>query len=482
MYSPDKPYVVYDQEQRWKDGWDPLAYGQEFDFSRPFRVQFEELMKKVPLINLIIWWSENCDYTNFTRGNKSSYLLFASDYNENCLFSSNIFHSKSVLDTLFVSHAENSYECIDSENIYKCYFVQNCKESNNCYFCFDCVSCSYCIGCCNLRNKQYYYFNQPISKEEFERKAAAIFDYKKEIQQQFQAFKLSQPHLYANVINSENASGDYIFWAKNCQNCYDILQAEDCRNVSIGVNAKDCYGCIGVPNSKLMYESTASPENTNMICCACIWPPSDNLLYCYSSVQSHNCFGCVSAKQNEYCILNKQYTKEQYEELVPKIIEHMIKNGERWEFLPASIAPFGYNETVAMEYVSLEKEEALKKGFKWNDFEPPFPKVEKTLRADELANIREISDEILNQAIICEISGRPFKIIKWELEFYRKHNLPLPKRHPNQRHLDRMHLKNPRKLRERKCDKCWAEIKTSYSPERKEIVYCEVCYNKEVYW
>ena len=54
MYSPDKPYVVYDQEQRWKDGWDPLAYGQEFDFSRPFRVQFEELMKKVPLINLII--------------------------------------------------------------------------------------------------------------------------------------------------------------------------------------------------------------------------------------------------------------------------------------------------------------------------------------------------------------------------------------------------------------------------------------------
>ncbi len=78
-----------------------------------------------------------------------------------------------------------------------------------------------------------------------------------------------------------------------------------------------------------MYESTASPENTNMICCACIWPPSDNLLYCYSSVQSHNCFGCVSAKQNEYCILNKQYTKEQYEELVPKIIEHMIKNGER---------------------------------------------------------------------------------------------------------------------------------------------------------
>jgi len=30
----------------------------------------------------------------------------------------------------------------------------------------------------------------------------------------------------------------------------------------------------------------------------------------------------------KYCILNKQYSKEEYEELVPKIIEHMQKTGE----------------------------------------------------------------------------------------------------------------------------------------------------------
>jgi CxxC-x17-CxxC domain-containing protein len=79
------------------------------------------------------------------------------------------------------------------------------------------------------------------------------------------------------------------------------------------------------------------------------------------------------------------------------------------------------------------------------------------------------------------MTKKPFRIIPQELDFYRKHNLPIPRRHPNQRHLDRMSLRNPRKLYTRKCDKCGKEIQTTYAPERTEIVYCEECYNKEVY-
>jgi CxxC-x17-CxxC domain-containing protein len=44
-----------------------------------------------------------------------------------------------------------------------------------------------------------------------------------------------------------------------------------------------------------------------------------------------------------------------------------------------------------------------------------------------------------------------------------------------------MNLGNPRKLFTRICDKCGKEIQTIYAPERKEIVYCENCYNKEIY-
>jgi len=155
---------------------------------------------------------------------------------------------------------------------------------------------------------------------------------------------------------------------------------------------------------------------------------------------------------------------------------------EWWEFFPSSISPFWYNETVAQEYFPLSKQEAEEKWFNWSDYESPFPKVEKIIPADKLPeNISDIPDDILNWAIECEITKKPFRIIAQELEFYRKHNLPIPKRHPDQRHLDRMKLRNPRKLFDRKCDKCEIDMKTTYSPDRPEIVYCEKCYDKEVY-
>ena len=39
-----------------------------------------------------------------------------------------------------------------------------------------------------------------------------------------------------------------------------------------------------------------------------------------------HCFGCVGFKHKQYCILNKQYTKEEYEKLVQKIIKQMNDN------------------------------------------------------------------------------------------------------------------------------------------------------------
>ena len=140
-----------------------------------------------------------------------------------------------------------------------------------------------------------------------------------------------------------------------------------------------------------------------------------------------------------------------------------------------------------MEYYPIERRDAInrvstdgKAIFKWSLYEPPFPKVEKTIPASKLPeNIQDIPDDILNWAIKCEVTDKPFRIIKQELDFYRKHNLPIPRKHPDQRHLDRMKLRNPRKLYNKLCMKCGIDMKTTYSPERTEIVFCEECYNME---
>ncbi len=71
--------------------------------------------------------------------------------------------------------------------------------------------------------------------------------------------------------------------------------------------------------------------------------------------RSSNCFLCVNLENKKYCILNKQYSKEEYEVLVPQIIEHMQKTGEWGEFFPVCLSPFGYNETVAQEHFKLDR-------------------------------------------------------------------------------------------------------------------------------
>src|SRR3989344_8834739 len=50
IYNPEYPGLVYCQTCWWSDKWDRYAYGREFDFSRPFFEQFQELRLKVPHI------------------------------------------------------------------------------------------------------------------------------------------------------------------------------------------------------------------------------------------------------------------------------------------------------------------------------------------------------------------------------------------------------------------------------------------------
>lgn len=66
MYSPEKPYKVYEQDFWRGDKWDALDYSRKFDFSRPFFEQFNELVLDVPDFSLCTIGNENSDYTNHT--------------------------------------------------------------------------------------------------------------------------------------------------------------------------------------------------------------------------------------------------------------------------------------------------------------------------------------------------------------------------------------------------------------------------------
>lgn len=472
-YAADKPYQVYQSDAWFTDQWNAQDYGRDFDFSRPFFEQYAELKQEVPRMSLVTSpdaEAYNCLYINFSGHSENCYMTFDSDYNRDSYYSNVLKHSQNCVDCSFVHHSELCYECVDCYHSYNLRFSENCSNCNDSSFLKNCQGCKHCFFCTNLSQKEYHIFNKPYSKEEYERTIADLKLDTAEGLQRIKAdwpdFVVRYPQKYRQALKAENSTGDHLYNTQNCFDCYDVADAQDLCYCDTIYKAKDCYDVSSFgENIQFVYESgTAGLDSYNFLFCfECVISCSD-LIYCDECRQASHCFGCVSLK-GEYCILNKQYTKEEYEELVPKIIEHMKETGEWGEFFPPSLSPFGYNETMAREYFPLTKDEALEQGFKW------YESAEKDKTGKDPAN----------DLLTCTATDQPFKIIPQELKFYREMQLPMPELCPDQRHKERMARRNPRQLWDRQCDNCSKEIQTTYSPERPETVYCEECYLSEVY-
>ncbi len=484
MYAQDKPYKVYDQDEWWSDRWNELDYGRDFDFSRTFTEQFRELNLAIPHQGLFTTNAENSYYTNHSLNTKNCYLIAGATNLEDCLFGRFVISGNDVVDGLSLYGCAWCYEGIASQNCYQCLFFRHSRDCSSCLMIDDCQSCKNCCMCFGLKSKEYCYLNEQLTKEEYEQRIQHHFpmtvDGITAMRRQLAELSIRFPHRALQVFSCEDCTGDMVFSSQRCESCFDCTDSQDCKYISNSPNSNN--------SQDANYTAPQGIEqcyNVNSTCGMCnsgtflAWYCSD-VLYSRECHRGANLFGCVGIRHKEYCILNKQYTKEAYEKLVPKIIEHMRKTGEWGEYLHPSLSTMGYNETLAQEYFPITKEEALSRGWQWHDEAEP---QQQYLGPDYVVpdSITDVPDDITKQILKCEVTGKPYKIIPQELKFYREMGIPIPRKCPDQRHKERMALRNPRKLWKRNCMKCRKEIETTYSPERPEIVYCEDCYLSSVY-
>ncbi len=521
QFSDVAPFPVYSPKEYFSRMWTPPEL--EYSSERSFFDQFHELLGKTPqcaLLTDLESLEHGSIYQNGASRNKQCYMVSASGDNEDCMYSNNLDYSKFSLDSLWCRRVEFSYDNIDSLDSNKLFFSQECEQCVDCWFSYNCKNCINCFGCVGLRNKSYCLWNTQLSKEEYEKEIKTILaDLIPEKISYFRS-KLEQltllfPYKYMHIdfVSSATCTGDYIVNSKNIFRGFTIHESQDSRYCSKLIAGKECFDMTdwGDP-AELCYECiTVGKSAYKVLFSNNCWPECREISYCDSCSNSHHLFGCVGLKDASFCILNKKYSEDEYYKITGNIIKDMTRRGEYGEFFPKELSPFSYNEAIVQEYFPCNKEEAESRGYMWAIPEERDYKV--TKKPEDLpGNIKDVDGGILNEVIECAHVGKcnhgcstAFKIIKEELAFYKRFGLPIPRLCFNCRHGERFAKRNPMKLWHRKCmcgqlktedkkqkmyqntaihkhgDKpCLNEFETSYSPDRKEIVYCEQCYQAEV--
>jgi len=527
VFPKDSGLIVYCKACWWQDDWDGMKFGVSFNPNLPFLIQLRELLNRVPVPALfgLEKTLENSEYTNMTSYLKNCYFVTHSDHSENCSYGSMMVDSKDSIDNLLLYESELCYETVNCRKSYQTFFSLDCESCHKVMFCKNCVGCSDCIGCVNLRNKKFHIFNQSYSKDEYEKLAKNFRPISslmiEGIKSRAYAHWNKFPQKYIHEKHNSSVSGDYLYNSKNVHQTFMGVDTEDSKFCAFITPPRvtNCYDFTHYGNvADLLYETLQAGDHVSKILFSWFAVSNElNVEYSIFTVGCQNIFGSISIKKREYCILNKQYAKEEYEKIRREIIKQMSdmpyrdKRGNIYrygEFFPLEMSPFGYNATTAQELFPISETEARENGYSWKNQERYEYKI--TMSKETIPDkAEEVSDSILNEIIECAHAGKcveqcsiAFKITANELAFYKKMNLPLPRLCPNCRHYQRLKQRNPFKLWHRQCQcageksengiyqntishfhgagKCPNEFETSYAPERKEIVYCEQCYNAEV--
>ncbi|USN58888.1 MAG: hypothetical protein H6767_02085 [Candidatus Peribacteria bacterium] len=140
------------------------------------------------------------------------------------------------------------------------------------------------------------------------------FDINQSFFKQFESLYTQVPKIAIFQKNSENSP--YSHFEADQKNCYMTVgghRSEDCRYMTYGIKSKDtqdvfwafeCENCYEIINSYTLQNCQYLEYSENCRDCR----------FGYYLKGCQNCIGCAHLTNKQYCIFNKQYSKEEYQE------------------------------------------------------------------------------------------------------------------------------------------------------------------------
>jgi hypothetical protein len=489
IYGPHVAGPVYNTQDRRSDKRNPLDFGEELDENKTFFAQFSAFRAKVPKIAILNdngTKSENIAYCQNVVYSKDCYLTTVAWKLENVFYSSNMSWGEWLIDCFFVMDSYHCYECRDSYNLYGCFWIADSWDCKDCRMGQDLLGCQDCIGCFGLRNKQYCIFNEQYTPEAF---AQYMQDFKKELLhnkdgllQKFHEFVQTKPHKAMNIINGDTVYGSNLVNAKDVVSSFNVKNIRECKYCVFGDGMNFSMDLTVGGEQQRCYESITPDFSYKALFTIFCWSCTD-VWYSDMCHGCRDCFGCIGLKNQQYCIFNKQYSKDDYYSTIAKIISKMQQDNQRWEFFPRQDSPFCYNESAAQDYFPANKKDIEE--LWWNRLDTfadiNIPDGVTFVHASTLpGDPAQCPDMIADTPVQCQETGRLYRILQKELDFYRKRGIPLPRIHHDQRYLYRIQHMPSKDLFVRACSQTWEKIISVYPSDVWFPVWSQRAYDEQI--
>jgi len=474
---PDKEWFERDFSEK----------GREIDLTRPFFDQFRALQLEVPINATRNGVPPENSITLFSLGDQNSYFVAASK-SKNSLYLNDCDGAENCMLGLDGIHVSESYFFAHSARLHHCLFALQSFDCVNSLFLFDCRNCEYCFGATNKRNRKYIWWNEQLSKEEWERRMVQIDlgSYLKfsQIYNQFIEFIHKQAIWPENFTErTTDSTGEYLFNSSSSVHtsygrfshhnyyCYGVWQAKD--------NAFSC----AVPGER-NYLSGPVSQGSN-----CKFSPvlvrCDECEYCFNCYDCTHCFGCVGLHRKQFCLLNKQYTEDEYWKKIDELKCVMLDRGEYGQALPGEFSFSYFPEGGPVMYLGAELSDWQTIGMQQFSIDADGAFGEMRLEGKEITPLEDIPDhinevdvEIWSKKIFIDSQiKRPFTYLKPEIEFCKKYRLPLSRKHFTRQMKELFFLMNTGLFVDTVCTVCKKQITVAQNRTFQDRrIYCHQCY------
>ncbi len=369
----------------------------------------------------------NSIYSDTNANVENCFLVRCSTWCKNIGYSFVVKKTSDVWNSVKIQNGEgNIYASYSVDNWSNIFYSRCIENSSNIWFSSNLTNCYECILSDNLENKSYVIKNIAYSQEDYLSKKKEILDLKSH----FPYFCSRVTWTKYKNINSENI--------ENIIGGTHILNGRNGIIVWSPIGTRNIYDALGTWTLWDYYACADSGVNSEYIYCSVAIVQSSRIFYSQFLENCSFCIGCIWLKNKSYCILNKQYSKEEWEVKVCEIFASMEADGTLGSFFPASMCPFYFNDTLA--YLiddTFTKEEVEAEWYLWRDEPikvdiPEWLEIVNSSELDRFQGFREekwhIDPSILKKGIVDE-RWNYYRIVKMEYDFLMKHGLPLPTTH-----------------------------------------------------